>query len=319
MANSNLLLLFLVLFLFLACCEVKCCDYTRIIKWNIQYTEDEYIMNTPFKMLNAINELNNIRNAYVIMINDNNISTLCSETIVNFPKLVLLELINSNIVHIEPGAFNNLSNGTILHLERNKLDAVHSGIFTGLEITSLYLDENQISFINSDAFDNMPNLEVLSINRNSISDWNTEWFRQTPRLTYLYFNENKIKTLPANALKNLSEYVTNSTTLLLDNNRITDINARAFKGLKIFGKIILSGNKLMTLSDELMAEFEKVLVLDLRRNKFSCLLEEVLLSLRNVSIIKLQNNPLDDRCRSKIQDTVKKEGINIYLNDAILL
>lgn len=316
MANAGLLLF---LTLLLTCGGVKCCEYAHTTDWNITYTESEYIFNAPLEKLNSINKLQTIKSAYILTMNNNNIPTLCSGTIANFPNLVLLELINSNIENIEAGAFKNMSVNAVLHLDRNKLTAVRTGVFAGLEIASLYLDDNQISLIEADAFDNMPNLELLSLTMNSITKWNSEWFKGTPHLTYLYFGENKISQIPEYALKHIAEFTTNSSVLSLENNRINDIHPEAFRGVKHFGKIILHGNKLKDLPDNLLDNIESVILLDLRRNKLGCLSDEMLTSVKNVKIVKLQNNPLENSCENRVQQVKEKENINVYLHDPVLL
>lgn len=303
----------LILSVLLTVCKVRCCDYAHTSDWNITYTESQYIFNAPLDKLYSIDKLQNIRNAYVLTINENNIDTLCSGTIANFPNLVLLELINSNIHDIQPGAFTNISSDLVLHLDTNKLTAIRTGVFTGLKIASLYLDNNQISVIEPDAFDNMPNLEVLSLNLNSISKWNSNWFKETPCLTYLYFNDNKIETLPANALKNIAMHTTNRSTLSLEHNRIHDIHPEAFKGVKNFGKIVLTGNRLTTLPPNILKDIESLTILNLVRNKLSCLSDEVLISTKNVRVVKLENNPLDDSCASRVQRINETVHINVYL------
>lgn len=258
-------------------------------------------------------------NTPVIVVENYLLPELCQGSIPNFPQLLLLVLKNTTLSYIEPGAFSDLGQAG-LNLDSNQLTTVSTGVFNGTKILSIALVKNQIATINSGAFDDMPFLKYIDLSDNKISQWNPNWFRNTLQLANVIFSANHIEELPEATLKNLrskrraADGTLVYTDVLFDYNKIHRIHPNAFEGHTEFDTFNLAGNMLESLPPELFSCFEKINTVDLKNNKFICLSDDELLSMRNVSIVKLRGNPLQEECSQKIRRLSKSENINVSIS-----
>lgn len=256
--------------------------------------------------------LDEVEDTFMYVAQSGSIQQICKGNIKTFPSLQLIVVNGGNINYIETGAFESVGEISI-DLEGNKLTEVNTGIFTGTQITSVNLKRNQIRTIHSNAFDNMPNLQTVLLANNKITRWNNEWFKNTPKLSTIIFSSNLIESLPEDAFKNVKS--NRNLTVLLDGNKIKNIHLKSFHGLENAAKINLASNELDdTLPQQLFDGFN-ARVLDLQENKFRCFSEGRIRSLRNVSVVKLQRNPLSTECRQQIEKGAEIVGIRVVLSD----
>lgn len=293
------------------------CNRSFLDNATVKYGKDKSI----FGDVQTTNGVDGLNDAFVVFISNNDLPELCKNSFEGFPNLQILDLSGNNIANIEPGAFKNLGNDTIVSLELNQLEEIKKGIFNGLKILALNLASNQITSIDSEAFDDMPNLEVINVNINKLKTWNSDWFKRTPNLSKVYFGYNQIEKIPANAFKNIhgekpgNNGTVEYTTLLLAGNQISDISDAAFVGHKRFGKIIFSSNKIQSISKNLFADFEKIDMIDLKLNDIKCLNDEVISSMNCAKTIKMQYNPIEEECALRMASTSTRENINLVLLD----
>jgi Leucine-rich repeat (LRR) protein len=155
----------------------------------------------------------------------------------NLPKLEKVRLKECAIRRIPPGTFMNLPVLRVVHMQDNDVTKIENGVFNYLPIEVLWLQRNAIEVIESEAFDNMPNLHTIKLNENQLMEWDNKWFSNTPKLTHLFFSKNQISELPARAFANIqTSHKINGTELVdtsiyLAMNEITEIHPEAFHGI----------------------------------------------------------------------------------------
>ena len=116
-----------------------------------------------------------------------------------------------------------------LHLENNHISKIEENAFNNLpNLTYLWLNNNDISKIAEKAFNNLPKLYGLHLGSNDISKIEKNAFNNLPSLTYLVLNNNHISKIEENAFNNLP----NLTFLYLINNTISFVSGKAFANLK---------------------------------------------------------------------------------------
>ncbi|KAJ8948654.1 hypothetical protein NQ318_022722 [Aromia moschata] len=207
------------------------------------------------------------------------------------------------ISDVDPGAFVNLPNLVVLGLLDNEIKSIKAGVFNGLKVSTLFLQRNQIKLIDSQAFDDMPNLFKIHLNSNKISTWDNAWFKNTPRLTEILFRRNEIQRIPSDAFRNIKgkhvkdgEYVVDTkiylsknnisfvdpdalnnleelSQLWLDRNRISQLDEKVFSRVTQIGGLFLSKNKLRSMPDDMFPRLnDDIVLLDLTGNhNLTCL------------------------------------------------
>ena len=84
--------------------------------------------------------------------------------------------------------------------------------------------QNKIAKIASEAFDNMPALELLYINSNYITEWDNNWLKGAKSLVQISVSDNQITEIPDEAFKNYPRMMTSD----LQGSYIRNISVKAF-------------------------------------------------------------------------------------------
>lgn len=289
----------------------KHCDANT--PFNNIYIECELHKNEFLQINTSTNGLDLLHDAFALYINGQNIPKLCRGSVQNFKNLVVLELINDKISEIEVGAFKALGQ-TKVHLDFNKLTVIKYGVFNGLDIVSLSATENEIRYIESGAFSDMPHLETILLSLNKIKKWDGEWFLNTPRLGIINFSFNEIEELPGDDLRNINgQHGEFYTQLDLSYNKIKTISSEAFNGVAYFGNVNLAGNNIHEISPRLFDDAKKIYELNLNKNNITCLFSDELLALKKVFVVKLKMNPIGSRCGQFIRMFAEEQHVIIEM------
>merc|ERR550517_769964 len=139
-------------------------------------------------------------------------------------------------------------------------------MFEGLtSLRALYIDHNQISTINKEAFKGLEvNLESLTLSDNKIQEFPTLPLRLIHKLETLHIDRNQIARLDEDAFQGFGEHI---KFLWMQENSIADIPPTAFQDLHSMEWIKLYNNKLTTLHYELMEPVLDTLIhIDLHSN-----------------------------------------------------
>ncbi|KAJ8959742.1 hypothetical protein NQ314_006170 [Rhamnusium bicolor] len=229
----------------------------RTVFGNVERIDNSIVQNPTYLRVNA------------------RIHTLFPGSVKNLNRLTVLKFSFCAIDNIMPGAFVNLPNLATLALPDNEIDHIKTGVFNNLNITTLYLQRNQIKIIDQQAFDNMPNLYKLKINANMISAWDSNWFHNTPSLTEIIFRRNEIQKIPNNAFKNINgSHIYNGTYIVdtkiyLSKNNISVIEPEAFQGLGEISQLWLDRNQISKLDENVFSTISQIGALFLSKNKLA--------------------------------------------------
>lgn len=191
-------------------------------------------------------------------------------------------------------------------------------------VHALYLDDNNISVIEPDAFRGLQQLEVAYIDNNKIGELHHSTFQHNPILKRLDVSVNRLGFLHPDTFKNMKLFyflnvsfnmlVLNGTILnskylnILDAaycNRKEDsnwsvLNNAIFSGLPNLTRLILEGNGIKSLSTDTFAHNPRLLELSLKNNALKIIPHEVFRYSHNIKLLHLSNNPLLCDCYMKL-------------------
>ncbi|KAL1494651.1 hypothetical protein ABEB36_010220 [Hypothenemus hampei] len=234
----------------------------------------------------------------------------------DFEKLLNLNIRSCGILDIHPGAFQFLPKLLKLNLNENDIQHIRKGVFNNLNITFLTLNKNNISIIDSDAFDDMPLLKKVKLSTNRISVWDPKWFKNTPSLAKIWMKRNSLETLPAKAFVNLKENNlveggNAGVSLYFKKNKIQKIDPQTFSDLKALRHIFLEHNNLTVLPKNLFEGIENIQIVSVTKNNLSYIDEDLFTGVKRVKNFYLLSN-------HKIQcvpDVVAKVVENIFFGN----
>jgi Leucine-rich repeat (LRR) protein len=190
----------------------------------------------------------------VLIVSDNNITTVKNGTFYDLERVDNLNLGNNKDLDLLTGALRGVQvlktigltvrRGTDLtagagNVLKGLLENVQiaqefrvtgintilqPGMFTGLNLISLYLSDNDITFIQPDTFVGISSLRILVINKSKVQKILLGSFRHLSDLTELHLGINKIKFLKPGLFQGL----TNLEVLNLISNKISTLNEGVF-------------------------------------------------------------------------------------------
>jgi hypothetical protein len=82
--------------------------------------------------------------------------------------LYMLDLTECDIIDIEEGAFNSLTDLISLKLSKNTIQRIGNKLFSSPNLQVLYLDGNGLETIEDDAFAQLPKLQKLHLQDNEL-------------------------------------------------------------------------------------------------------------------------------------------------------
>ena len=136
--------------------------------------------------------------------------------------------LHGDITELKSGDFDGLSYLTSLRLDDNELSSLPAGIFDKItDLTTLNLSGNQLSSLPDGIFDNLTELITLSLNGNQLSSLSADLFDNLTNLETLNLSSNQLSSLPAGLFDNL----TNLTFLNLLDNPLTPLPEGYFDNL----------------------------------------------------------------------------------------
>ncbi|XGW20445.1 hypothetical protein V3C99_003890 [Haemonchus contortus] len=232
-----------------------------------------------------------LRNSIKLMyldLSDNKISEINNFELMNLPQLKELRLQNNQLHEIHPMAFMNvpqlqylyLKDNLIGSLDGNRLQAFHrleildvtNNLLLKLpelkDLTSLKqvrLDGNLIEKIDTLAFSNNPNLQLISIQDNNIAQIAKNSFDSLDQLMVLLLSNNSIQKLERGMLDGMR----NLQQLNLRNNSLTAVDEYSFASLRFLTTLDLAHNELVKIGKRTFSHQSKLFWLDLSNNKLT--------------------------------------------------
>lgn len=229
----------------------------------------------------------------------NNISSISDHAFDGMLQLLTLNLSYNNILEIPPEAFaglvslrnldlsnnqvNRFENKTrsamedLLSLEvanfsNNKLSIVTPKTFLSspyipYKLTHLDLSNNLIGIIMNHFVNGLKKVEWLSLKNNIINEIYPNVLGNASQLKYLDLSYNKLRTLKEGTFNG---QLLNLSTILLNNNKLSNLQAKEFDRLKSLSKLDLSSNRLEIFHKEYIRWVKKGVALDMRYNNLDC-------------------------------------------------
>lgn len=261
-----------------------------------------------FKSIPAQNLRNSVKLMYLDL-SENKISEINNFELMNLPQLKELRLQNNLLNEIHPMAFMNVPQLQYLYMRDNligNLDGNRLQAFRRLEIldvtnnllqklpdlkdlTSLKqvrLDGNLIEKIETLAFSNNPNLQLISIQNNNIAQIARNSFDSLDQMMVLLLSNNSIQKIERGML----DGVKNLQQLNLRNNSLVQVDENTFASLRQLTTLDLAYNNLKKIAKRTFSHQTKLFWLDLSQNQLSSF-EEGTFDTKIANIL-LDGNPL---------------------------
>lgn len=191
------------------------------------------------------------------------------------------------------GIFKNCANLRAIHMEENGLRFIDSMAFAGTNLTTLYLQNNQIEFLQPDTFAHIPYLETLFLSDNLIEEVLPGTFDSTPNLLSVILSRNKLSSWSSHNLPNV--YI-----LYLDGNEITTISGAAFVDMPKVFLLDLGDNSITDLPT--FEGLGQVTWLNFMNNKVKHVHAESFTNLVSLNYLYLGYNEIE-YCNFTISDT----------------
>ncbi|CAL1674629.1 unnamed protein product [Lasius platythorax] len=181
-----------------------------------------------------------------------------------------------------------LENLHYLSISGNKIDFIESNAFEDTtELIYLNLSTNNINYLYPETFEKLHSLRLLDLSLNKFED--VPQISSETVISILSLNCNNIKSLISNAFVQMPKL----TKLLLGENRIVEINVKAFAQLSLLEILDLSRNELSFLPEGWSEPFTSLKYLLLNNNQFTSLESLSLTSILPLIEVYLAMNPLE--------------------------
>ena len=197
-------------------------NLTRLERLDLTQNDIEHLDERMFKFLGKLTHLH---------LAGNRISSL-GDSLVDYTSLQVFDVAHNQLrTMVTFGVFSaEISLDpklTTMHLNNNRLERVSYFSYLTSSLTTLYLDWNEIAWIDANAFLNCRLLETLSVSHNNLSWIGASHFFYLFSLTYLNLSFNRVGFVEANSFEHLSKLV----ELDLSFNRLYAIEDNLFLGL----------------------------------------------------------------------------------------
>ena len=189
-------------------------------------------------------QFSNAQNLHRLDLHGNQISNIHSNTFSGLQNLAFLDLSENELPTLPQGLFNALQSAESIDISSNLLTSLAADQFSGPgdSLIQLILNNNHISAIHVNAFNNLPELDELYLDHNELTDV-PEAVKKLPLLDYLSLSANPIVSIKARAFEGiieLNEVTLSSMPTLLD------IHVDAFAANKEIQLIRLTNNPNLT-------------------------------------------------------------------------
>lgn len=242
---------------------------------------------------------------------------LCEHTTSIFCKLPLSGIVCGNETLVYSGLRVDCFNTSIIRNDAFKTLPCKDCL------CDIYLDNNNISVIEPDAFRGLQHLEVAVINNNEIRELRHSTFQHNPELRRLDVSVNRLGFLHPDMFIHTKLYflnvsfnmlVLNGTLLnskylnILDaayctrkrDNSWNVLDSTTFIGLPSLTKLVLEGNGIRSLSSDIFMHNPRLVELNLRNNALRAISHEIFRHTRHIGHLHLSYNPLVCDCGMKM-------------------
>lgn len=248
----------------------------------------------------------------------------------NFFKI--LKLSKNNITEVTEEILNDLPREIqTVYLDKNKIKEIRNNVLRNNYIADLSFENNEIEFIEDEAFKYLPNLQDLNLKENNlrsikfttsigpnlrrlnfesnkIVELNGDYFSTVPNLEYLKLEDNKLTKLSANSFSPL-KYL---KVLNLVDNKINSIDKDAFNGVRCIEALDLSENKLMGINNTIFDNLYNLRNLQLKDNKIDNIEPGSFKNLNRLAVLALDENKIEKLARGAFYGLTRKSPIILF-------
>jgi Leucine-rich repeat (LRR) protein len=240
---------------------------------------------------------------------------------------------DSGVLRCELNLSSNLSQNEKLvsgGRRENSLDIsiIHNNAFKSLRckycLHIIYLDYNNVSVVEPDAFSDLEKLEILYMDNNKIQELHQNMFEHNPIMKKLDVSVNRLRFLHPDMFRHMTLFyflnvshnmlVLNGAILNSDTLNILDagysnqmkhsswhtLEGTIFSGLPNLKKLVLDGNSIRCLSLDTFTHNPHVVEVNLKNNELKVLSHEMFRHFHEIDSLIISNNPLVCDCRMKM-------------------
>ena len=190
---------------------------------------------------------------------------------------------------LDAGDFSGLGSLKELELRGNRLSRVSDQAFRDLvNLKVLDLGDNDLTTVPT-AIRGLSSLQRLYLFQNRIGDVPTDAFTGLPELIHLWLEDNRITTLPDGVFSDL----TNLSLLFLHGNQIADVRKETLQGPLNLGVLTLDFNPLRELRDDAFTSIPRIWSLSLKETQLGTGSLRALAGL-GLGHLNLTDNRIDD-------------------------
>ncbi|RVE59179.1 hypothetical protein OJAV_G00201840 [Oryzias javanicus] len=301
---------------------LQCQDFTNQTELRTLYLQNNSISNLTGCVFNDLIQLT------LLKLQSNEIIKLNNAFKSHLPNLRVLYLNNNHLTGIGKEEFKGLRSLQNLSLQENRLGNLNKESFSGLKnLTHMLIMSNNIQKkdLDSGAFNALVNLKLLGLRDNHVQ-YKSEGgckapFSHLSHLEELWFSGQRFhgkSYLPANFLQGL----TNLLHFDARSTQLVSLHKDTFNHTPKMEKLLISSNDLQALSPELLAHtpnlkslyisrtqlssldffrnanLKKLEFLQARKNQYSDISKEVMLSLPALLYVDLQGNTFTCDCNN---------------------
>ena len=239
----------------------------------------------------------------VLDLSGNGLSTLDMGVFSDLIYLTILDLRGNDFRSLQPGIFSGYPMA-ILHLGDNQLTTLESGAFDGLsELSRLYLQNNRLKMLEPNAFNGLSNVSRLDLSGNPLQTIKQDAFDGLPKLRYLWFSDIPLENLQPGAFGKFS----NLEYLFLDNTSLTELEPSVFEGMSKLVRLYLRNNELKSLVPGTFGGLPRLGGLYLEKNQLETLAPGTFDELPELTFLDLRENRLQALAPGALRNLEKLE------------
>ncbi|XP_071851326.1 uncharacterized protein [Apostichopus japonicus] len=245
------------------------------------YINDNLLTQLPTKIFQKLVHLSTLRLCY------NNIKELSEDIFNGNSNLKKLDLSYNNLTSLPKGIFDYTTKLKFVSICNNQITHLPPDCFRQIEaLNDLKLHENELTTLSKSMFAKNVSLIHLDLCDNNIARPTADFFPETKRLMLVSNNIAYIPEGMFQSLKNLSE-------IYLSKNKIETLSNTSLLGLNHVRHMDLSNNSLTVIPRGLFSAYggnHGLLILQLQRNKLTCLWNDTFQGLGNLAYLILNRN-----------------------------
>lgn len=235
-----------------------------------------------------------LENCEVLDVSHNQLHVIPFQIFGPMIRLQYLDISYNKIATFLDYYFNPNRQLKALFLNNNSLVKITSNALVNLtELETLDLSCNKLYYIHRSLFDNFEHLRELNLSYNQLQNISNDAFRRLLNLKRLDLGGNSIKHLPPD----LFHYNENLESLYLDNTEMTVLQNTNFKGLTNIQRLYVRNNSILReIEPYVFQDIPTLTHLDISANALT-VLPLSLKMLENLQELRIGNNPWGCDCR----------------------